>query len=328
MHQQCLPMNVPCSSRITSCVAPSKRIHRSKYAPCIIQAQSSQNVAWDPDGILPPVVGGHFARRERALGQQHTQQQRTPPPGFPPIVPVPQKYSMGGIPANDGSVYDKTDLKKKLAERYMPIDTEYPGLHILNMEPPVFLVKNFFTSDECKHMIDSGVGTGKLQQSKVGAGNVADTSMSMTMSSRRTSTSILVDETMQQAHPDLRNPVNTLQSKGMKLLGAASMAMAWGRPGKLPLAGQYCYEALQFAQYQKGQFFLEHEDAFPIDQAQSNGFQRSATLLVYLNDVEQGGATTFQYLNLTVQPVCGDALLFFPGFNDGTPDSRYVVLPK
>jgi hypothetical protein len=36
-----------------------------------------------------------------------------------------------------------------------------------------------------------------------------------------------------------------------------------------------------------GQHFLAHEDAFPPLLAASNGFQRHATLLLYLNDVPQ-----------------------------------------
>lgn len=57
----------------------------------------------------------------------------------------------------------------------------------------------------------------------------------------------------------------------------------WGAPGKLPGAGQYCYEALQMARYEAGQHFLSHEDGFPPPLARQNGFQRHATLLVYLN---------------------------------------------
>jgi hypothetical protein len=39
--------------------------------------------------------------------------------------------------------------------------------------------------------------------------------------------------------------------------------------------------------YLPGQHFLAHEDAFPALLATANGFQRHATLLLYLNDVAQ-----------------------------------------
>lgn len=39
--------------------------------------------------------------------------------------------------------------------------------------------------------------------------------------------------------------------------------------------------------YETGQHFLSHEDGFPALLATANGFQRHATLLLYLNDVQQ-----------------------------------------
>ena len=79
-----------------------------------------------------------------------------------------------------------------------------------------------------------------------------------------------------------------------------------------------------------------HYDEIPTNQLQ-NGGQRLATLLVYLNDLEEGcgGGTVFRDLKaatdssdrkgtqqLTVRPKAGSALLFFPSYRDGTPDIR------
>ena len=84
-------------------------------------------------------------------------------------------------------------------------------------------------------------------------------------------------------------------------------------------------EEPQVVLYEDGNFFAWHEDAVPPPQL-ANGGQRVATLLVYLNDVDQsgGGATTFRDLDLAVQPAAGKALLFFPAFADGEPDARTV----
>jgi collagen type III alpha len=71
-----------------------------------------------------------------------------------------------------------------------------------------------------------------------------------------------------------------------------------------------------------GQHFLAHEDGFPPQIALKKGYQRRATLLVYLNDVAEGGATRFEHLGLAVQPRKGKALLFFPAFSGGMPDAR------
>ncbi len=53
------------------------------------------------------------------------------------------------------------------------------------------------------------------------------------------------------------------------------------------------------------------------------------TVLVYLNDVPQGGATCFPALNLQVQPRQGMALVFFPSTVDGLLDRNalHAALP-
>merc|ERR1719161_3445805 len=93
--------------------------------------------------------------------------------------------------------------------------------------------------------------------------------------------------------------------------------LRWAPPGILPDPGTLCFEQMQVARYEHGQHFLAHEDAFDRSLAASNGFQRRATLLLYLNDVPEGGETRFEYLNVSVRPVAGSALLFFPAFADG-----------
>lgn len=203
----------------------------------------------------------------------------------------------------------------------MPVDLDYPGLRIHHLDPPVFTIEGFFSPEECKIMRDAAVDTGRMIESKVGAGNVHGDASVAAASARRTSTSILVDDVMLKEHPELQPSTKDLQSRGMKLLGAVK-EKPWGKSGKLPAPGQYCYEGLQVTRYAKGQYFMEHEDAFPVPLAKDNGFNRHATLLVYLNEVAEGGATRFDYLGLSVSPTEGQALLFFPSFSDGTPDAR------
>jgi hypothetical protein len=61
----------------------------------------------------------------------------------------------------------------------------------------------------------------------------------------------------------------------------------------------------------------------------ANGGQRTVTVLIYLNDVKRGGATSFPVLNLQVQPRQGMALVFFPAAIDGTLDKSalHAALP-
>lgn len=50
------------------------------------------------------------------------------------------------------------------------------------------------------------------------------------------------------------------------------------------------------------------------------GGQRIATLITYLSTVPSGGETAFPLLNVSVAPVKGSALLFFPADVNGVPD--------
>jgi 2OG-Fe(II) oxygenase superfamily len=94
------------------------------------------------------------------------------------------------------------------------------------------------------------------------------------------------------------------------------------------------FEAPTIIRYEPGQVLKPHFDANrDADTEDANrGGQTIATLLVYLNDVENGGKTRFGRLpspdpspeepHLAVQPKRGDALLFFPADKDGRFDER------
>ena len=84
-------------------------------------------------------------------------------------------------------------------------------------------------------------------------------------------------------------------------------------------------EGLQILHYHTGGEYTPHFDYFPPDDPGSrvhlaNGGQRVATLIIYLNDVEDGGATVFPELKLTVGPKKGAALYFEYGNSRGQVD--------
>ncbi|CAM9315523.1 unnamed protein product [Discosporangium mesarthrocarpum] len=78
------------------------------------------------------------------------------------------------------------------------------------------------------------------------------------------------------------------------------------------------WEEPQTVRYRPGEKFSWHLDALPpVETGASKGGQRTATLLVYLTDLDEnfGGATAFRDLGpLRVRPRKGTALLFFPTF--------------
>eukprot|EP00571_Detonula_confervacea_P009044 CAMPEP_0172316080 /NCGR_PEP_ID=MMETSP1058-20130122/27219_1 /TAXON_ID=83371 /ORGANISM="Detonula confervacea, Strain CCMP 353" /LENGTH=313 /DNA_ID=CAMNT_0013030315 /DNA_START=277 /DNA_END=1218 /DNA_ORIENTATION=+ len=97
------------------------------------------------------------------------------------------------------------------------------------------------------------------------------------------------------------------------------------------------FEAPTVIQYEKDQVLAPHYDAnrsADVEDANRGG-QTLSTLLVYLNDVANGGTTRFGKLpaadyerqvkgerNLNIIPKKGDALLFFPADKNGRFDER------
>ena len=91
---------------------------------------------------------------------------------------------------------------------------------------------------------------------------------------------------------------------------------------------EHC-ELPQVGRYFPSQQYMQHFDAFDLSNDDgrrfaSNGGQRTVTILVYLNDVERGGHTSFPALNLDVKPQKGMALIFFPATVDGLLD-KYAL---
>jgi len=78
-----------------------------------------------------------------------------------------------------------------------------------------------------------------------------------------------------------------------------------------------CGEPLHVLRYAPGQEYRPHFDAIPGAQN-----QRTWTVLVYLNDAYEGGATLFDQLNIQFRGAPGDALVFRNADQDGIPDPR------
>lgn len=170
-------------------------------------------------------------------------------------------------------------------EKHLPIDCAYPGLRLVHADPPVCVVDDFFTADECAEMIAASAD---------GYSVASATFAAATSDHRRSATWYL--------HYD----------RAMALLRKTHALTGSQVP---------CFEEPQIVRYEMGDRFGQHEDAIPRSLLE-NGNQRVATLLVYLNDVGVGGRTSFPELGVRVAPKAGRALLFFPAFADGTPDPR------
>ena len=84
-------------------------------------------------------------------------------------------------------------------------------------------------------------------------------------------------------------------------------------------------EPIQGQRYDPGEYFKEHTDWFApgtkeFAQHTNNGGQRTWTVMVYLNAVEEGGDTLFRRLGRHFSPVPGMALAWNNLQADGTPN--------
>ena len=92
----------------------------------------------------------------------------------------------------------------------------------------------------------------------------------------------------------------------------------------LGLAPEYG-ETVQGQRYEVGQQFRQHADFFFIDQpywpeVEKNGGQRTWTAMVFLNEPEGGGATSFPQLGLNIAPERGKLLAWNNMCPNGAPN--------
>ena len=92
-------------------------------------------------------------------------------------------------------------------------------------------------------------------------------------------------------------------------------------------------EPLVLLHYEPGQEYRPHRDYLPPSRitpvADGGAGQRKATVIAYLNEVEQGGRTEFPLLDLTVEPRRGSVLAFhnLDGLGNPEPLSLHAGLP-
>lgn len=163
------------------------------------------------------------------------------------------------------------------------INAEYPGLRMLHSNPDVYAIDNFLTDEECDRIIEKASAHLKpclVKNAETGA---------VEEDPKRTSTNANVP----------RAEVPTVVSKILDATGCDDERQL---------------EIMQVLRYDKEQRFSPHTDGFsgPITAC---GFQQSGRLVTcfcYLNDVEEGGETSFTRIGLDVRPRKGMAVLHFP----------------
>ena len=137
------------------------------------------------------------------------------------------------------------------------------------------VLNNFLTPEECQAIIKTASDQG-LTRSEVGG------TLDSEVSKVRTSWQVYLDHT----HP----AVDAVVSKAEKYLGKPRTMFE---------------HSLQVARYTKGQKYEAHYDS---DEETPYEELRSDTLLIYLNDVEKGGHTSFPEVGIKIKPSTGKAV--------------------
>ena len=153
-------------------------------------------------------------------------------------------------------------------------------------DPEVVVFENLLTPQECDEII-------KMSETKITASEVVD------------------NDTGKNYSSDYRTSSGVMYSKGStdllrKLEEITAQVCNWPYENS---------EGFQVLHYKPGQQYKPHFDYFHEDSAGAvnvigRAGNRVGTLLIYLNDVQEGGGTDFNKRGITVQPKKGSAVFF------------------
>ena len=199
------------------------------------------------------------------------------------------------------ALYVARHAADSLTKSTLRVNLSQPKLKQLLAAPPIYGIEDFLSASECEAIISAAPPL--LKPSKT----------SDTVSDIRTSATGFL--------PRDAPLVVAIFERVENLLSDAS--------GGGASTGFAAFEDLQVARYEPSQRYEGHFDGADPHDADAETFfagggQRVATVLIYLNSLSpsQGGATAFTLEGVTLQPKRGQAVVFFPGFVDGTLDKR------
>ncbi|ACS99249.1 2OG-Fe(II) oxygenase [Paenibacillus sp. JDR-2] len=147
-------------------------------------------------------------------------------------------------------------------------------------EPLILILDNVLSWAECDLLID--LASARMQRAKIGS--------SHDVSEVRTSSSMFFEESENEC-------IGQVEARVAELMN-------------IPVSHA---EPLQVLRYQPGEQYHPHFDYFTQGSSMNN---RISTLVMYLNDVEEGGETYFPSLHFSVTPKKGSAVYFEYFYND------------
>jgi prolyl 4-hydroxylase len=216
------------------------------------------------------------------------------PPPPPPVQPPPAAAQGAAVPAEAQS------LSQQLVQMPNTIVTADREIHMLFAltAPRIVLFANLLSPEECDRMIE--LSRDKLERSSV----------------------VNADTGAYDIHPH-RTSRGTYFNRGENELVRRIEARI-AELVQFPLENG---EPIQILHYEPGGEYKPHFDYFDPkqpgnEQVLTQGGQRVATLVMYLNDVEAGGSTVFPEVGIDVLPRKGNAVYFAYCTESGVLDPR------
>ena len=189
------------------------------------------------------------------------------------------------------------------------MNTEFPkkiadNVTLFSSDPIIYVVDDFISEDECQEFINCSKD--KLQPATV------------------------VGLKEEQKLKDRTNEFAWLEHHANESIHEVSKRLSI--LVQMPIRNA---EMFQVVHYESGTEYKPHFDSF--DQSTElgkkywePGGQRMITALIYLNDVEDGGATYFPKLNISINPKKGNVLVFHNTISETTninPRSLHAGMP-
>jgi len=245
------------------------------------------------------------------------------------ILAAMSRQNRGRIAAGGSSSAGRQVVDQVPApQQTIAVNRQIRGLKQIHSDPDIYVIKNFLDTKTCEAFRTVGSrgeqdGSAKRVSSKVfGPGLSAGSVMQGLLAA---TAGVLLPTTLASLGRTRRSTTWFLNFGRAAPLIRSVLSL-------FPDAKLENCEEPQVVRYEDGDYFDWHQDALPAEQARraANGGQRVATVIVYLNDMNdrEGGATAFRDLPVTIRPEQGKAVVFFPAFADGTPDPRTVHAGK
>ena len=181
-------------------------------------------------------------------------------------------------------------------ENYQPdgeyhfLNKAYPGLEWIHKNPNLFIVRNFLTDKECDNI--KNIMKDKKMVNAYISGGLQD------IDYRKCLTKTIFKRSPEFDYfKNFREKVKSLTNVQENQLEVTNLTRYMGDEN----------------------YFKKHKDAYDYGFGFRNGYtskevyNRVVTTIVYLNDVNSGGETRFNDINIDIKPEKGMALLFFPG---------------